>query len=1035
MADDVLVTEPVAPPVESEPVGGRGPEYEELHAAVHQPFRDALLAADDDLVEGFVQVIVDGLEKVREVSKEVGLDGAPSEAWVDRAQAALDLRRAVRSSLIAPLRTSYEAKGPWSVIHEAGLAALDEANRRAAALPESVESTWPKGALDPRPSDRRIRRIQKSLARGISGARKAGGSRKLPARALARQHLADVATPVADDVFKKLGRGWATWGSMIETSFTRWGEVALRALVLVERPDEEDVEERWAKAAEAFNGLIADLEHCLEEKPSLEPALARLRESRRHLEADADVAGSFVLSPTSKASKGLVRSARLSRALEEWDSGVAARLELFDGLLSLFVGLGGAQQRLASRLRDGVLSDIGALSDAAEAIGAVRPTDGAEISEQAHHQLAETVRATLEPALAALPEDRAVQKLLTTESNGTVDAVMAIVRQTPSDVRIHAPEARLSSGARPVETRTVAVQELTRQSFDALRVDRIRTSTLGLSAGVELARTNVAEFSNVFTFAHDAALKELEDGGEECEARATGLVREAIDSITEGLRAESRGLEKAYLVALGKLADEVGGGSVGLVDRLAAGGVAARLLRARSIFSEARAWVNERWGPPVDRAAQAISVRFRLLRRFLSRGVQVGGTIVGAQGGATASTRSVKELADTSALTDRLPLVYQRLFTFDPLSDSSLLRGRSAELAEGMSQWRQWEYEDGVPLVVTGRQGTGITSFLNALGTVVEEDGSSTLLSITLSERVSDEETLARFLSQELGVAACDTLDALAEEIFNSSGDIADAVAIDNLEHVYLRVAAGTDLVERLLTLMAETAGKIFWLGGVTTSAWQLIAIAEPTAVSQVNVLDLEPLNATQLREAVMTRHRRSGLAVRFEEPTTQVHRIRRWFSRIRDEEGFQEQLESRFFDALHRTSSGHLPLALYQWLSTVDFEAGEGVSVPQPSRPNFSVLDSLTLTQNFTLKAFLEHRTLTLAEHDEIFRLPRHESYQIFESLGNRHLIEVAPAVVAPPTEDGEERSEIAEELRYRLSPLLVGTVINHLRARNIVH
>jgi hypothetical protein len=102
------------------------------------------------------------------------------------------------------------------------------------------------------------------------------------------------------------------------------------------------------------------------------------------------------------------------------------------------------------------------------------------------------------------------------------------------------------------------------------------------------------------------------------------------------------------------------------------------------------------------------------------------------------------------------------------------------------------------------------------------------------------------------------------------------------------------------------------------------------------------------------------------------------------------------------------------------------------PERPNFSVLDSLDLTQNFTLKAFVEHGTLTLAEHDRIFRLPRHESYQIFESLGNRHLI-VAAATNGMRGEPA--RSEIEEELRYRVSPLLVGVVVTHLRTRNIVH
>ena len=199
--------------------------------------------------------------------------------------------------------------------------------------------------------------------------------------------------------------------------------------------------------------------------------------------------------------------------------------------------------------------------------------------------------------------------------------------------------------------------------------------------------------------------------------RAAGLVREAIESIAEGLRTEAKQLEKVYLNALTALADEIGGGANALVDRMGAGQVAARLLAARSLFSTSRAWVNERWGPPVDRAAQAVLVRFRLLRRYLSRGVQVGGTIVGGQGQqGVESVRSIKELADVSSLTDRLPLVYQRLFTFEPLTDGSLLRGRASELAEGIAQWRQWEFEEGVPLIVTGRQGSGITSFLNVLG-------------------------------------------------------------------------------------------------------------------------------------------------------------------------------------------------------------------------------------------------------------------------------------------------------------------------------
>lgn len=141
--------------------------------------------------------------------------------------------------------------------------------------------------------------------------------------------------------------------------------------------------------------------------------------------------------------------------------------------------------------------------------------------------------------------------------------------------------------------------------------------------------------------------------------------------------------------------------------------------------------------------------------------------------------------------------------------------------------------------------------------------------------------------------------------------------------------------------------------------------------------------------------------------------------------------LEDDFFDQLQRASAGHVRLALFQWLEGVQFDPGEGLVMQPPKRPDFSVLDSLNLTQNFTLKAFLEHRTLTLDEHDRIFRMPRHESYQIFESLRNRHLI----AAVLPADWKPLEGSEVTVDLRYGVRPLLIGAVITHLQARNIVH
>ena len=97
----------------------------------------------------------------------------------------------------------------------------------------------------------------------------------------------------------------------------------------------------------------------------------------------------------------------------------------------------------------------------------------------------------------------------------------------------------------------------------------------------------------------------------------------------------------------------------------------------------------------------------------------------------------------------------------------------------------------------------------------------------------------------------------------------------------------------------------------------------------------------------------------------------------------------------------------------------------------DWSFLDSLDLMQSFTIKAFLEHNTLTLSEHDAVFRVTRQESYHVFESLVNRQIIEVA----AEPEEGDRTVSRVVDGARYRLRPLITGAVARHLASRNIVH
>lgn len=1008
---------------------------EEVAEACHAPIRTAWGDVQERFWEALLARIGSGLEVHRKAFGDAGLEGDLPDDWEPAADALLEYRKVVSTALLEPLRDALSNGGPSRVIADEMSAALDEAWDAASALPASVPSTWRSTALDIRPTDRLSRRVAKRIGRVMSAARVAGRDRDAPVRAVALRHVAEVVGPQEDREVARLLRATAEWSKQLDLVTVRWIDEALPALAGFEAPDDDDLDARWVAVRDSAVELQDGLEALLAAGPFLDieqETEHRLAEWKDHLDADLSVAGSFVIRTRDGISKPLLkRTAKTAPAVDSWHDGVAARLTLGISLLALLSGVTAVHRRLSHRLRQQCVTPTEALPPVAEALDALSRQVGI-VTRERLEELRSEVAELLKPAVTAVPSAEDVGHAVEGGADATLDALQAMVRQVPAKVDVHAESAKPPSGTRAVETRPIPVRELARQSFDAMRVERIRSSTSGLVSAVGEVSEKVEGLPDVFTFADEAAAQEWEGGEENAGARATELVNDALRSMAESLRHAVTDVEAAVKSAQTRLAHEMAEGSVALLDRLAAGRMQGQLLAAQSRFADLRAELNERWGPPVDRAARIVMHWGRKLQRLATRGLRRGSAIVGkGEAETTVSTRSVRALAEPAPVIEALPLVYQRLFTLGPLPDAALLVGRDTERETITERWRSWRTGDGVPVIIKGRPGSGITSLVNAVCSEIEADGGS-VLRMALSDRVIDEERLALTLAEGLGLPATDTLAGLADAIFEADEDATpEVVALDDLEHLFLRVPGGTDQIERLLTLMAETEPRIFWIGGITTSAWQVVETGEPTAVSQVDVISLRPLAASAIREAIQRRHKRSGLAIRYQEPGQSRRLLRRRLRRVRDPEAYDDLVEADYFDQLYRAAAGDVRLALYKWMESADFSSGDGVVMNHPEKPSFSLLDALDLTQNFTLKAFLEHRSLTLGEHDTVFRLSTQESYQIFESLGNRHLI----AVVDRAELSGLERSEVQANLRYRIQPLLMGAVISHLESRNIVH
>jgi hypothetical protein len=1013
-----------------------------LDAVCHDAFAGAWEQIRETVGARLALALSSAAEAHRVATARATLDAdAPSDV-VERSKRLIAYRRGVGGDVLEPLIMALEASHPSRTVGARLKAAESTIIADVAGLPTAGDVAWTDDALDDVLTDSARRRFGKMLARVLRVGGSPGQMRAVPMRAIAAAHVSQDVMPGQCESARVTVLSWSTWMGEVEAAWARWSDVALPMLMVVEALTDRKLESQeqveWETVREAAKDLQRALEALIERVPSGASSAevsGRLAPARSALASDLGVAGTFLLKPA--ATPPLAASLRLARVVEAgvaWDMQVVARLRLHASLLAVLAGGNAVQGRLLGRLVEACVEPVTGISPIADQFQSLaREAQGLG---QAHDWdstldgLRVRAEQTLVLALDLLPEPEALKAAINKGADAAVESLQAMVRQVPSALVVHSLESRPSIGSRAVETRSISLQEMARQAFDAMRMERIHGAASGVAGEVLWIRQAAMGLPDVLAFGFDAARSEFVKGEPEATGRAVGLVCEALARTADALGGMPAALEAGINGSRQDVAYEIAKGCESLFERAEARRMQAQLLAAQSRFAALVLWAGDSIRPYVFRASRWIRVRLSVAKRIA--GVWAGRVkaLLGQEPVAQAkSSRTIRTLADAKA--EGAPLVYQRLFSSEPLLDPALMAGRDGALKEAFQRWERWLTDDGIPTVVVGRTGGGVTSFLNVFVERLRAD-EFTAVVVQLTHRVTEEAELAGILAAALGLNSAKTLDELAHSVLRAAvEEVPNAIAIDSLGHVYLRTPGGTDLLERLLTFMSETEPKVFWIGGISTSAWQVLRKAEPTAVAQVESLELSPLTVEQLQAAIMLRHRRSGLRLRFSEPAEGRRLLRR---RLRGAQGTgpqQQLLAADYFDRLQKASLGTLRLALFQWLSAADFESGDGEVRMNPiPRPDFSMLDLLDLTQNFTLKAIMEHETLSMAEHDVVFRVPHQESYQVFESLSNQRLIESV-------TKKGGEitRSEVVEGLRYQVRPLLTGAVIAHLQRRNIIH
>ena len=938
-----------------------------------------------------------------------------------------EYRRDVSRNVLKPLHLVLRHGSIAVSLHRSLAAAGREAREALRELPEAAESPVSPDALATAAGlgpGTDVKRLWARLLRPVVWKVE---SREVSVRSVARQHLDCEVLPRQRRAFRAGQRGRAGWLGRVERAWAVW----TRAVLLPPRGrggGEAEVEAASAGLA-AGEALHGELEALRDGWGGTGGDLAR---SSGVLAATVAVAGTFVAPGPAPAPPARDDEGPAGR-WDEWARQSAARLELLRGLLAMQAAAHAIGARLAGHWRetnrsvDAVLDRIGATLDDGMARTETLPEDDDGLRRALASQRERTA-AGLSGPTATLNDPAPFLRDVARHAEEAVEDLVVMCRQLP-EVTLHdLPDSdevirRPADDARLVQTRELAVQ-----AFDTLRMERIRTAPSAIEEAWSGVGKAVRELGVVSDYGYEAALAELADGAAGDPGAARVLVTDGLSRAGDRLESARAGLRTGQEAAAHRVRAEIGEGAVRLIrrvtaDRLRAGYLDARTYLATEVAQDWKQW-RGRAGESARRtwdAIRALAGRFGRVLSALGIRPQPGRTL----------ERTGDTLASAAEFVRTLPVVYQRLFAFEPLTDPQFLAGRDDELAEVEASWARWKAGGPGCLIVIDRPGTGVTSFLNVVSARLSYESQQSVRRI-LHDRCRDEAALAARIAPWLGLDGAETLDDLATRVTARTDEsVPRLVILEGIEHLHMRAPRGGRLFRRFMTFVSRTESSIFWVLSMTASAWQLVRTRAPEMAGETRQLALEPLTPDELRQAITSRHLRSGLPLQYVEPRAGADALRTRARRLHATDRQQQLIEKNYFERLHRAALGSIRLALFHWLRSADFTTVEGSLLVRPLEPLSPPTDMLDLTRSFALKAILDHGTLSAGEYCEVLRASAEECAHTLGSLEENHFIEAS----RPPNAEPRDPAGPACEVRYRLRPLMTAAVIAHLRSRNILH
>lgn len=369
-------------------------------------------------------------------------------------------------------------------------------------------------------------------------------------------------------------------------------------------------------------------------------------------------------------------------------------------------------------------------------------------------------------------------------------------------------------------------------------------------------------------------------------------------------------------------------------------------------------------------------------------------------------------LSETQNATEKLPFVYQRLFSTVPLEDEHLFEGRKVELNNLHHAYNNFMKGRFASSVIIGEVGSGITTmiyfFKKELGT------SCDWYHLRINDVIYDEVKLLSFFEKKLE-KSFQSIDELVDFLNSGKKSI---IVVESLQKLFLKKVSGFEALKKFMEIVSLTSHKIFWVVSSAKYTWDYLEKTIRVNDHFGYKVEMQPLGDEMITELILNRHEISGFNLVFEPARENLNSKR--FKKLSEAER-QKYLKQEYFKDLNKIAKSNISLALIYWLRSTHEVSQDTIYISSMKEIDLSFIQMLSTDKLHALVLLLLHDGISIDD----FCQSMHVSNMKARSL------------LFPLLEDGIlsiEQNDEKEDL-FNINPLVFRQVVDLLRIKNILH